>query len=145
MRLQADQELARMGADELLEILRASNYPVRETEGALLINQMQKIIANLLWQRSLAVWHDHSTILNDGLIMITVHVMYNKAVFLTNEEYHRKTGKRTNVQCQVEQPEIYMLVLGSSSVEDQAAVIPDRIDCLYDLANPVATTNGWYK
>lgn len=40
MRLQANQELAQMGADELLEILRASKYPVRETEGALSINQM---------------------------------------------------------------------------------------------------------
>ena len=76
--------------------------------------------------------------------MITVHVVYDKAVFITNEEYHHKTGKRANVQCQVEQPEIYMLVLGSSSVEDQAAVIPDRIECLSDLANPVVTINGWY-
>ena len=77
--------------------------------------------------------------------MITVHVIYDKAVFLTNEEYYRKTGNQVNVQCQVEQPEIYMLVLGSSSVEDQAAVIPDRIECLSDLANPVATANGKHQ
>lgn len=134
MHLQTDQELAQLGADELLAILHASNYPVRET---LTNDQMQKIITNQQRQRSLAVWHDHSTILNNGLIMITVHVVYDKAVFLTNEEYHHKTGKRANVQCQVEQPEIYMLVLGSSSVEDQAAVIADRIECLSDLANPV--------
>lgn len=106
---------------------------------------MQQLIANQQRQRSLAVWHDHSTILNNGLIMITVHVIYDKAVFLTNEEYYRKTGNQVNVQCQVEQPEIYMLVLGSSSVEDQAAVIPDRIECLSDLANPVATTNGKHQ
>lgn len=31
MRLQIDQELAQMGADELREILRATDYPVRET------------------------------------------------------------------------------------------------------------------
>lgn len=68
--------------------------------------------------------------------MITVHVVYDKAVFLTNEEYRHKTGKRANVQCQ---PEIYMLVLGSSSVEDQAAIIPDHIECLSDLVNPVVT------
>ena len=74
--------------------------------------------------RSGHIWHDHSTILNNGLIMITVHVIYDKVVFLTNEEYHHKTGKRANVQYQMEQPETYMLVLGSSSVEDQAAIIP---------------------
>ena len=106
------------------------------------MTKMQKIITNLQRQRSLAVRHDHSTILNNGLIMIKVHVVYDKAVFLTNEEYYRKTGKRANIQCQVEQPEIYMLVLGSSSVEDQAAIIPDRIECLSDLANPVVATNG---
>ena len=74
--------------------------------------------------------------------MITVHVIYDKAVFLKNEEYHHKTGKCANVQCQVEQPEINMLVLGSSSVEDQATIIPDRLECLSDLVNPVITTNG---
>ena len=92
--------------------------------------------------RSGHIWHDHSTILNNGLIMITVHVIYDKVVFLTNEEYHHKTGKRANVQYQMEQPETYMLVLGSSSVEDQAAIIPDCLECLSDLANPVITTNG---
>lgn len=35
-----------------------------------------------------------------------------------------------------------MLALGSSSIEDQAAVLPDRIDCLHDLAEPVVTTSG---
>ena len=140
-RLQVNQELAQMGADELQKILRATNYPVRETED-LSTDQMQKIIANQQRQRSLAIWHDHSTILNNGLIMITIHVVYDKEVFLINEEYHHKTGKCTNVQRQVEQPEIYMLVLGSSSVEDQAAVIPDRLECVSDLANPVITTNG---
>ena len=102
-----------------------------------MIDQMQQLFANQQRQRSLAVWHDHSTILNNGLIMITVHVIYDKAVFLTNEEYYHKTGNQVNVQCQVEQPEIYMLILGSSSVENQSAVIPDRIECLSNLANPM--------
>ena len=35
-----------------------------------------------------------------------------------------------------------MLALGSSSIEDRAAVLPDRIDCLHDLAEPVLTTSG---
>ena len=73
MRLQVDQELAQMGANELREILRATDYPVRETEEDLSTDQMQKIIANQQRQRSLAIWHDHSTILNNGLI--TVHVI----------------------------------------------------------------------
>ena len=33
--------------------------------------------------------------------MIIVHVLYDKAVFLTNEEYYSKSGKRVNVQCHI--------------------------------------------
>ena len=47
----------------------------------------------------------------------------------------RNTSIRVNIQCEVEQPEIYLLVLGSSSVEDQAAVIPDRAECLSNESN----------
>lgn len=93
-------------------------------------------------QRSLAMWHDHATILRNGFIMVTLHRVYDAAVFFTNEEYFNKTGKRLNVQCEVEKPEIYVLVLGSSSVEDQAIVIPDRVEYLSDLSTPVVTTNG---
>ena len=83
MRIQTDQELVLMGADKLLAILRASNYPVRDTEEALTNGQMQTIIATQQRQRSLAVWHDHSTILNNGVVMITVHVLYDTAVIQT--------------------------------------------------------------
>ena len=144
MHLKTDQELADMGDNDLLTILRASDYPVRQRGGDISHNEMLTIIANQQRQRSLVVWHDHATILNNGLIMITVHVVYDKAMFLTNEEYYHKTGRRANVQCEVEQPEIYMLVLGSSSVEDQAAILPDRVECLSGMTNPVSTTNGQY-
>ena len=88
------------------------------------------------------MWHDHATILRNGFIMVTLHIVYDAAVFFTNKEYFNKTCKRLNVQCEVEQPEIYRLDLGSSSVEDQAAVIPDQAECFSDLSTPVVTTNG---
>ena len=81
-------------------------------------------------QRHLAMWHDHATVLNKGLIMVTVHVLYDIAVFLSNKEYTVLTGRSVNVQAEVEQPMVYMLTLGSSSVEDQAALIAERVDCL---------------
>ena len=49
MRLHTDQDLAQMGSDELLAILRASDYPVRDREGAFSRDEMQKIIANQQW------------------------------------------------------------------------------------------------
>lgn len=47
-----------------------------------------------------------------------------------------------NVQAEVEQPEIYLLAMGSSSIEDQASVIADRLDCLQDLSTPTIASNG---
>ena len=92
MHLKTDLELANMGDDDLLTILRGTDYPLRERGGDLSHNEMLTIIANQQRQRSLVVWHDHATILNNGLIMITVHVVYDKAMFLTNEEYYNRTG-----------------------------------------------------
>ena len=34
-----------------------------------------------------------------------------------------------------------MIVLGSSSA-DQASIIPDRVDCLHDMAKPSTTSSG---
>ena len=93
-------------------------------------------------QRHLAMWHDHATVLNKGLIMVTVHVLYDIAVFLSNKEYTVLTGKSVNVQAEVEQPMVYMLTLGSSSVEDQAALIAERVDCLTEMSQTIPTSTG---
>ena len=74
--------------------------------------------------------------------MVTVHTLYDMAVYLTNSEYYSVTGKKVNVQAEVEQPEVYMLVKSSSSIDDQAAVISDRRECLRDLSTTVTTSNG---
>ena len=92
--------------------------------------------------RHLAMWHDHATILNKGLIMVTVHILYDTAIFLSNEEYTLKTGVSVNVQAEVEQPMVYMLTLGSSSIEDQAALISERVDCLSEMSQRIFTSNG---
>ena len=49
-----------------------------------------------------------------------------------------------SVQSQVEQPEIYLLSAGTSTVEDQATLIADCFDCLSDLSTPIET-NTEYK
>ena len=55
------------------------------------------------------MWHDHATILKMGFVMITVHVMYDPAVFYTDEEYQQlHAGVDVNIQAEVEQPEIHL-------------------------------------
>lgn len=85
--------------------------------------------------RHLALWHDHSSILGAGYLLMTIHVLYDSAVFLNNEQYERKTGENlpNSIQAVVEEPELYILCLSSSSASEQVASISDRLDCLPDL------------
>ena len=93
--------------------------------------------------RSLALWHDHATLLGIGFIMVTVHVMYDPAVFFTDEEYiAQNKATDISIQSEVEQPEIHMLSMGSSSISDQAALLGDRVDCLITLSTPIVASNG---
>lgn len=76
--------------------------------------EMCTILSQAEHTRSLCMWHDHATILKMGFILITVHVLYDKAVFYTDEEFeHHHPGTNINIQAEVEQPEIhfYLLVL----------------------------------
>ena len=78
-----------------------------------------------------------------GFIIVTVHVLYDPVVFYTDEEYEQlNPGANVNIQAEVEQPEIHLLACGSSSVEDQAALIGDRLTCLRELSKPVKTETG---
>ena len=73
---------------------------------------------------------------------MTIHVVYDTATFYTQTEYTQKFSSSENVQSMVECPEIYMFAAGSSSAEDQAALLQDMIDCLPNLSSPIATSTG---
>lgn len=88
-------------------------------------------LARFQRSRSLVLWHDHGTILHLG-----VHVAYDPALF---EEYEVKTGCTSSL---VETPTVYLLAAGSSSVEDQIAILQDRLDCLLDLSTEISSSNG---
>lgn len=64
--------------------------------------------------------------------------MYDPLVFFSDDEYHGDVS----IQSEVEQPEVYLLSAGSSSGEDQAALVGERINCLLDLPTPVHTDSG---
>lgn len=75
--------------------------------------------------------------------MITVHVMYDPNVFFTDAEYKQHHPDDTAcIQSEVEQPEIHLVSAGSSSVEDQAALVGDRLSCIIKLKDPIQTESG---
>lgn len=80
-----------------------------------------------------------------GYVLVTIHVLYDEAVHLTDQEFQDKVGEAIHkgyVQHHIEEPYIYIMAVSSSSKEDQASLIPDRVECLSDLAQMITATNG---
>lgn len=86
--------------------------------------------------------NDGATILGAGYILLTIHVLYDPVVFCSSAEYELRSGEQRSIQEIVEEPEIYILCLSSSSPSDQAATISDRLDCLQELQGSVQSSSG---
>lgn len=139
MRLSTDSDLANLTQTQVVEACKRFSIP---TEEDMQTDSLRHLLAKYQRQRSLVIWHDHATVLNSGFIMVTVHILYDDAVFLTNDEYHQMFDQHCDIQSIVEQPEIHMLALGSSSIGDQAALIPERAACLHELSDTIVASNG---
>lgn len=66
-------------------------------------DQLQAKLAVLQCTRTLAIWLDHSTILQTGYILLAIYVIYDPVVFLMEDEYKSKRGQPiTNLQAVIE-------------------------------------------
>ena len=127
MRLTPESTIMAMSKQELTKKLDLKSSSMSEDDLRQLLLQRER-------SRSLCMWYDHGTILKTGFIMVTVHVLYDPITFYTNIDYQElNPGVDVNIQSEVEQPEIHLLAVGSSSVHDQAALIGDRLSCIQEL------------
>ena len=104
-------------------------------------DSLRKKLSQLERTRTLGMWHDHSTILGHGYVLITVRVMYDRAVFKVESEL-QENKSFYNIQSFIEEPEIHLLAMSSSCAEDQAALIPDRLSCIRELTTIIHTSTG---
>ncbi len=81
---------ADVSKSELIELLHSLNI---EHDQSSSVSDLRELLDKVQHNRCLAMWHDHSTILQTGYILFAVSVVYDPAVFLTDEEYRQKTGK----------------------------------------------------
>ena len=86
--------------------------------------------------RHIAIWHDHSTILGRGYILLTAKILYDSAVFKSS------TANAQSIQAYIEEPEISIIAMSSSSIHDQAALISDRVSCIHDMSEILSTSKG---
>ena len=139
-RLTTATDIMKMTMDENLSFMKLINHEIDPTET---LQQLQCKLKDYQHTRTLAIWHDHSTILSTGYILFAVWVIYDTAVFLTEAEYKTKSGRQIpSVQSIIEEPEIYMIAPSSSLPSDQLALVNDRIKFLQNLSISITADNS---
>ena len=144
MHLLSDEQLEQLREEEIKQILHDHQAELPEDDN-LSLADLRRFLAKSQRTRTLAIWHDHATILGTGYVLVTVNTVYDTAVHMSEDQYTCKTGKAVKcarIQQLVEEPLIHIIAAGTSSVQDQASLIPDRVDCLKDLSQPLVTSNG---
>lgn len=119
--------------DEVCDVLKM----LGEYDSTLTQEEMRSKLIQLASNRSIQVWHDASTIANHSHLLFTCNVLYDQAVFLSDEEYqHKSGGPKIDIQSIVEEPELYIIGRCRSN-DEQIGFIETREDCLKDLAQPI--------
>ena len=121
MCLKTDEEIDSLSIEEVKVTLQSLG------EITHVMSNHHALLKKLQRSRTLVLWHDHSTILGSGYLLMTIHTLYDPAVFLKTDEYGRLIGKdcARSIQDVVEEPELYILCMSSSSLSDQLATIGD--------------------
>ncbi len=79
MHLHTDNEIARQTNTEVRELLTKRKVTVTDLSDNILKDLLKKTERT----RTIGFWHDHSTILGHGYVLVTVKVFYDSAVFKT--------------------------------------------------------------
>ena len=132
MRLHTTKEITAMCHDDLVDILKGMkciDVSAKSTE------ELRQQLDEYESKHSLWIWHDHSSLASHGIIAVMVGVVYNPVLFLSESE-------SPGVQEFVEEGEIHFIAHGSSSLADQACLIPERLAELEGLNEPLCTAGG---
>ena len=106
-------------------------------------DNLRSTLATYERTRTIMAWHDHSEILGHDYALVTVKVVYDPAVFKSESDIDQRTAQSTpDLQAYIEEPEIYVLAVNSSSVEDQTALISDRMECIREINMDLKTANN---
>ena len=93
--------------------------------------------------RTIMVWHDHSEILGHDYVLVTVKIIYDPAVFKSVSDIDQTTAQSIpDLQAYIEEPEIHVLAMNSSSIKDQAALISDWMECIRELNTDLKTADN---
>ena len=81
--------------------------------------------------RMLLLSNDHADLLGQSYLLEVVQVVYDEALFLTDNEYQSNFGHKLNVQAAVEMPHVRLLSMSGSTEEEQLRMAPDSCEDLH--------------
>lgn len=91
--------------DKIIIYLKKINeFILTDTE-----DTMRRKFTSFQLTRHLQLWHDASSLDNHGYMLFTVNALYDPAVYYTDDEFMKNTGKKINVQNEIEKPELYIV------------------------------------
>ena len=102
MNLKSNEKICALSSEDVAGKLNNYNVNVGDNPHQQLM-QLQRT-------RRLALWHDHLCILAHGYLLMTIHALYDNAVYMSTDDYRKitdSTCERT-VQELVEEPELYI-------------------------------------
>ena len=135
MRLHSDSEIEQMSRDVLSILQVGARFSMHQLKHATK-EELKAVLAQFERNRTIWIWHDHSSLASHGIVAVMVGVVYDSIVFKTENEIGQ------NVQEFVEEGEVHIVGHGSSSLEDQATLIPECLAELEDLTDDVTSSSG---
>ena len=90
MRIKQDAFYEGLGMQELVSEYQRISEPLDES---LSIDNLKSILKTFHRQRFLSCWHDTSTVSYSSHLLITFAILYDPALYYTDEEYFELTGK----------------------------------------------------
>ena len=82
-----DSDVQKLSREQIIErVERIHHIPDLDKP----LEALQLDLAGLQHTRSIAMWHDHSTVLRQGYILFAVWIIYDPAVFFNDDECKTK-------------------------------------------------------
>lgn len=131
MRLDTDATIENMKIDDMKMFI--SDMDEVLDDGTISIKDQVK---QLQRTRHLMFWHDGSTVSNHSHLMMMVSCMYDRAVYITDNEAYCKYNERINVQAFIEKAYLYILARCPSN-DQQLLYGEERVSDLLDLKQPI--------
>ena len=129
MRLESDSFYDELTLESAFKLLKDINE-FREEDT---LDTMKDRLKEFRRKRHITVWHDASTLANHGHVVFTVNLLYDPAVFLTNEEHKFQTHRNIEIQRQVEKPIVY-IVARCRANDEQLAYVQTRTEWIQRLS-----------